>query len=293
MCPCDPAGSGKSRHGKDKACHISQCVAAATSKDPEALRQVARGPCACGYSWPACSRPMHVMAQDALAECLEKADQHVSAFSTALSTVRLDPASAVVSLPAGPNYPKRVADWFHQGYCRSAKILRRLLNTPLSENPTAERAAAAILGGSDGPPSAARLRALLALIVASGVHLTKSHRQGPKTTYDVSGPVSNTESARLTSHLLPGRLAAHGCQPQDRRGSERSRRGVPARSYEHGVCAAATRRSLVSMFQTTTTSPLHAHWLAERLFDMFAAGSSASASGGTEPCFTMPGYGPT
>jgi hypothetical protein len=103
MCPCDPAGSGKTRHGKDKACHISQCVAAVCLNDPEALRQVAQSPCACGYSWPACSRPLHVPALDALAECLEKAGQHVSAFSTALSIVRLDPASAVVSFAVIPN----------------------------------------------------------------------------------------------------------------------------------------------------------------------------------------------
>ena len=95
MCPC--AGS-QARHGKDKSCHIQQCVAALKKEDdPNALYQVAQGPCACGYSWPACARPSHALALDALAECLDKAEQHLSAFSTALSVVRLDPTSPMVS----------------------------------------------------------------------------------------------------------------------------------------------------------------------------------------------------
>lgn len=97
MCPCDPAGSGKTRHGKDKTCCISQCVAAVKDKDPNALYKVATGPCACGYTWPTCTRPLHVQSLDALAECLEKGEQYVSAFATALSIIRLDPGTAVVS----------------------------------------------------------------------------------------------------------------------------------------------------------------------------------------------------
>jgi hypothetical protein len=97
MCPCDPAGNGKTRHAKDKSCNIAQCVAAIKSKDRDALYEVAKVPCACGFVWPSCSRQLHLLALDALAECLEKAEQFVSAFSTALSMVRLDPTSAVVS----------------------------------------------------------------------------------------------------------------------------------------------------------------------------------------------------
>ncbi len=100
MCSCEPAGGGKTRHGKEKSCHISQCVAAVRHKDPDALYQAAQVPCVCGYSWPACSRRLHMLALDALADCLEKGGQHVSAFSTALGMVRLDPASPVVSLEA-------------------------------------------------------------------------------------------------------------------------------------------------------------------------------------------------
>jgi hypothetical protein len=71
---------------------------AAVKSDPDALYQVTKGPCACGYSWPSCTRPLHVLALDALADCLDKAGQYTGAFSVALATIRLDPASAVVSL---------------------------------------------------------------------------------------------------------------------------------------------------------------------------------------------------
>jgi len=66
--------------------------------DLEALDNVAHGPCACGYKWPSCVLPTHALVLDALAECLDKAEQHLSAFSTALSTIRLNSRSAIVSL---------------------------------------------------------------------------------------------------------------------------------------------------------------------------------------------------
>lgn len=98
MCPCDPGGNGKQRHRKDKSCNILQCMAALKSNDPDALYRVAQGPCACGYSWQSCTLPQHAVALDALADCLFRANQYTAALSTALATVRLDPASAVVSL---------------------------------------------------------------------------------------------------------------------------------------------------------------------------------------------------
>lgn len=71
---------------------------AVKADDPDALRQVAKGPCTCGYLWPSCSNPLHALALDQLASCLDKAKQYTAALSTALSIVRLDPTSAVVSL---------------------------------------------------------------------------------------------------------------------------------------------------------------------------------------------------
>jgi hypothetical protein len=130
MAPSDSAAAtsnGMARHGKDKACHISQFIAALQSEDPEhpkALCQLASQPCSCGYSWPSCPRILHAVALDALAECLNKADQHVNALSTALGTIRLDPACAVVSLLA----------WVRMG-CLS----------PLADRLRPDRATAALL----------------------------------------------------------------------------------------------------------------------------------------------------
>ncbi len=99
MCPCSAnADGGQARHGKDKTCNVHQWVAALDHEDdPDALYLVSQGPCACGYAWPGCAYPLHAVALDALAECLEKAGQHLSAFSTALSIIRLNPISSVVS----------------------------------------------------------------------------------------------------------------------------------------------------------------------------------------------------
>jgi hypothetical protein len=98
MCPCEPAGEGKQRHAKDKSCHIAQCMGAVNSDEPFALYEVAQGLCTCGYRWPSCGRQLHAKALDALADCLDKAEQYVAAFATALAIIRLDPASAVVSI---------------------------------------------------------------------------------------------------------------------------------------------------------------------------------------------------
>jgi hypothetical protein len=103
MCPCNPAASQQTAHQKDTTCSISQCIAAVKSDDTDALDEAVRGPCACGYSWPTCTRPLHALALDAQAERLEKIERYVGAFSTALALVRLDPASAVVSTMAHPS----------------------------------------------------------------------------------------------------------------------------------------------------------------------------------------------
>lgn len=107
MCECSAAKDEKARHGKDKSCHISQCLIALQSEDPDALEQVANGPCACGYPWPTCARPLHAQSLDALAECLNAAEQHVNAISTALGIIRLDPASAMVC-QAGQTFQTQV-----------------------------------------------------------------------------------------------------------------------------------------------------------------------------------------
>ncbi|KAK4153205.1 hypothetical protein C8A00DRAFT_43831 [Chaetomidium leptoderma] len=167
MCQCNPAGNGKTRHGKDKSCHISQCIGAVNSKDADALYKVAKIPCACGYSWPSCVRPLHMMALDALAECLDKAEQHTSAISTSLAMIRLDPASAV-------------------GYCRGAKILQYLLkNCSLASGSPVNRSVVTILRGDSNPPSAILLRRLLDRFIEHGLHNTEFYRRGPKSSFDV------------------------------------------------------------------------------------------------------------
>ncbi|KAK4241638.1 hypothetical protein C8A03DRAFT_30221 [Achaetomium macrosporum] len=167
MCPCDPAGNGNARHGKDKSCNISQCIDAVRSDDCGALYRVAKGPCACGYSWPSCIRPEHAIALDALAECLDKAGQHVSAFSTALGIIRLDPASAV-------------------GYCRAAKILRYLLKKkhPQKSNTAVTRSLAVILKDAK-LPSADMLRDVLNRFVSSGLWSRNHYGNGLNDSYDV------------------------------------------------------------------------------------------------------------
>ncbi|GAB1313877.1 hypothetical protein MFIFM68171_04087 [Madurella fahalii] len=163
MCECNPAGREKTRHGKDKSCNISQCAAAVQGRDPDALYQVAKGPCACGYTWPSCTRPLHIQALDALAECLEKAKQHTSALSTALSIIRLDPASAV-------------------GYCRVAKIMRYLLKHSQNSDPAVDRSVAVILRDA-GLASVDLLRGLINCFVKSGMYNTQRYRHSPNNQY--------------------------------------------------------------------------------------------------------------
>ncbi|KAK3904146.1 hypothetical protein C8A05DRAFT_42725 [Staphylotrichum tortipilum] len=169
MCPCSPSGAGtQARHGKDKSCHIQQCVTALKKEDhPDALYQVAKCPCACGYSWPACPRLSHASALDTLVECLDKAEQHLSAFSTALSVIRLDPTSAI-------------------GYCRTAKMLQNMhKNSSASSDTAMGRAQAAIIKGYGSHPPAHPFRQLLGRLVESGLHSTTQYRHRPRDTYDV------------------------------------------------------------------------------------------------------------
>ncbi|KAH6844995.1 hypothetical protein B0I37DRAFT_173400 [Chaetomium sp. MPI-CAGE-AT-0009] len=170
MCSCDPAGEGKRRHAKDKSCHISQCMLAVNSDDPYALYEVANGPCTCGYRWPSCTRQLHAVALDALADCLDKAEQYIAAFATALATIRLDPASAV-------------------GYCRGARIIRYLLRcaSPLPNSAKGRAMAVILNGANDGAnaPSAVLLRGTLGRFVQSGLRITDRHRRGLKDSYNV------------------------------------------------------------------------------------------------------------
>ncbi|KAK4246770.1 hypothetical protein C7999DRAFT_41840 [Corynascus novoguineensis] len=167
MCPCDPAGNGKQRHRKDKSCNILQCMAALKSNDPDALYRIAQGPCACGYSWQSCTLPQHAVALDALADCLFRANQYTAALSTALATIRLDPASAV-------------------GYCRGVKILRHLLKNTSAQSSTAEaRLTALIFGEGDKEPSPLDLRRLLDRFVHVALDITGRHRCKPKDSYNV------------------------------------------------------------------------------------------------------------
>ncbi|SPQ22220.1 818364c0-cff4-44bf-b55e-63408245de96 [Thermothielavioides terrestris] len=171
LCPCmapsDSAAAtsnGMARHGKDKACHISQFIAALQSEDPKhpkALCQLASQPCSCGYSWPSCPRILHAVALDALAECLNKADQHVNALSTALGTIRLDPACAV-------------------GYCRAARIIHQLLIAP--KHSPAARAMSGLLKVAS-LPSADALRELLRSLVRTGLYNTSRSRARPRGPY--------------------------------------------------------------------------------------------------------------
>ncbi|KAK4144316.1 uncharacterized protein C8A04DRAFT_11618 [Dichotomopilus funicola] len=176
ICPCDPEGQGKQRHGKDKSCHIIQCMEAVKTNDPAALRQVAECPCTCGYPWPSCNNPQHALALDQLANCLDKAKQYTAALSTALSTVRLDPTSAV-------------------GYCRGGRILRYLLRSHSNDPNTPEMRAAAVATQNIGTiPSSVVLRDCLVRFVEIGVRLTSRYRQIPKDRYD-------TILQRMAHHL--------------------------------------------------------------------------------------------
>ena len=91
-CPCRPHN-----HGKNKACHISQCVTAVSGQDPDALYRTAKKPCPCGFVWPECTDLVHIRSVDCLAAVLSEQEKHTAAFSTALGLIRLDPTHPIVS----------------------------------------------------------------------------------------------------------------------------------------------------------------------------------------------------
>lgn len=165
MCPCHPAGNPPPRHKKDKSCHISHFIQALDKPDPEILFDTAKAPCPCGYVWPSCARQQHALALDALAQCLEQADQLVSAFSTALSIINLDPTSAI-------------------GYCRVATMIHALLKNMADEMPPPARSLATAIAGS-GPPTM-KLRGILRSFLDRSLNITTQRRRGPKGKYDVS-----------------------------------------------------------------------------------------------------------
>ncbi|KAK3328322.1 hypothetical protein B0T19DRAFT_187122 [Cercophora scortea] len=159
QCPCAPAA-----HGKEKSCNISQCTAAVQSSDPDALYNVASGPCRCGFSWPRCTRSVHIEALDTLADCLARTNHYVAAFSTALGIIRLDPASAA-------------------GYCRVAHVIRPLSKQYQPFNGALARCLAVILRDAK-LPSAAKLRDVIKLFVKAGLHNTQKYRHGTDDLYN-------------------------------------------------------------------------------------------------------------
>ncbi|KAL2018009.1 hypothetical protein VTK56DRAFT_1389 [Thermocarpiscus australiensis] len=162
LCPCEPAGNGKARHGKDKSCHISQCIAAVQG-DPDTLYRVAQSPCACGYSWPSCTQHLHALALDTLAACLQRAEQYVSAFSTALSVIRLDPASPL-------------------GYSRVTKVLAHLASRSQESDPAVDRSLSTFRSYANLEPSAP-LQDLIKCFLKAGVDYTERYRREPNNSY--------------------------------------------------------------------------------------------------------------
>ena len=207
MASSSSSSSSSSSHGKDKACHISQCVKAVRELkrddgDPDALYCVATSPCSCGFKWPACSLPLHAQAVDTLCECLEKAEKHVAAFSTALGLIRLDPASAI-------------------GYCRVAKILKYLAKQQQQQqqqqqntgNPNVARSAVAVIVRDAKLASADKLRDLIHLFVRAGLHNAEKYRpNGPVDRYRVilnrmAHSLNLAESRRDPLKKLPMEIA--------------------------------------------------------------------------------------
>ncbi|KAK3370288.1 hypothetical protein B0H63DRAFT_486672 [Podospora didyma] len=150
LCPCEP-----DTHGKDKSCNILQCITAVQDSDPDALYNVVQGPCSCGFEWPSCTYPRHIETLDTMAECLEGAQAHVAAFSTALGLIRLDPASPV-------------------GYCRIAKIIRYLVRRSGSDTKAAKCLAVVLRDGKLA--SKDKLRDMLQAFVKSGLHNMEKYR---------------------------------------------------------------------------------------------------------------------
>ncbi|KAK3403193.1 hypothetical protein B0T20DRAFT_400264 [Sordaria brevicollis] len=164
-CPCKPGS-----HGPNKACHISQCVAAVYEESPDALYRAAREPCPCGFVWPSCTDVFHICGLDHLAYSLDKEGKHVAAFSTALGLIRLDPAHPM-------------------GYCRAAKILRGLTKKQdgwgqdgwgqYEENQTKALALSNILRDSKLDPSHS-VRDLIVRFVRSGLYNMEQYRRVKK-----------------------------------------------------------------------------------------------------------------
>ncbi|KAK4178317.1 hypothetical protein QBC36DRAFT_234709 [Triangularia setosa] len=170
LCGCNKSNTKQARHGKDKSCHLKQFVNAARSKDPDAIYDVAKTPCSCGFAWPSCSSPKHLEVVDLLTECLETDGHYASALATGLGLVRLRPTSAA-------------------GYCRAAKTIRLLLKLEKDGKKAkrvdakVERALKAI--GKDAGLTNARLYAFMKRLVQAGLNNTsEKYRADAHDEYD-------------------------------------------------------------------------------------------------------------
>ncbi|KAK0745351.1 hypothetical protein B0T21DRAFT_345419 [Apiosordaria backusii] len=170
LCRCNKNNTKQARHGKDKSCHLKQFVNGARSKDPDAIYDVAKTPCSCGFAWPSCSCPEHLKAVDLLTECLETDGHYASALATGLGLVRLRPSSAA-------------------GYCRAAKTIRLLLKLEKEgkkakkPDPKVERALKAI--EKDAGLTTARLYAFMKRLVQAGINNTsEKYRDDAHDQYD-------------------------------------------------------------------------------------------------------------
>ncbi|KAK4191210.1 hypothetical protein QBC35DRAFT_24503 [Podospora australis] len=150
-CPCNKTGERQARHGKEKACQLSQYFAAIRTKKPETLLKVtADGRCSCGFAWPTCEQREHMELLDHLAECLLQQEQFIAALSTGLAMIGLHVSSAA-------------------GYCRVAKVLRQIrikekeLQKAAAPNPRVERSIAAILKAFG--PGAGQLSTVIATLI--------------------------------------------------------------------------------------------------------------------------------
>ncbi|KAK4201655.1 hypothetical protein QBC40DRAFT_264080 [Triangularia verruculosa] len=170
LCRCNKNSTKQARHGKDKSCHLKQFVNGARSKDPDAIYEVAKTPCSCGFAWPSCSSPKHLEAVDLLTECLETDGHYASALATGLGLVRLRPSSAA-------------------GYCRVAKTIRLLLKLEKEGkkakrvDPKVERALKAI--EKDAGLTTARLYAFMKRLIQAGLNNTsEKYRNDAHDEYD-------------------------------------------------------------------------------------------------------------
>ncbi|KAK0670522.1 hypothetical protein QBC41DRAFT_301414 [Cercophora samala] len=170
LCSCNKSGTKQARHGKDKSCHLKQFVNGVWSKDLDAVYDVAKGPCSCGFVWPSCSSPEHLEALDLLTECLETEGHYISALATGLGLIRLRPTSAA-------------------GYCRVAKTIRLVLKLEKEgkkakrANPKVVRTLAAI--EKDAGLTTARLYIFMKRLVQAGINNTsEKYRDDAHDGYD-------------------------------------------------------------------------------------------------------------